>query len=125
MKLFVTFLLLTCLAFPALSQSQAQMTRYRQLGDNMENTLSRSNTRLQEFDSRILDNGHARMFTNYRLRFEDLTRSLRTSELLLDQFIRSNDRAEHIRRERDNYEGLIQELQEVRTDYDGWLRSIQ
>ncbi|MCL2094293.1 MAG: hypothetical protein FWH12_08910 [Treponema sp.] len=116
------------LALPLFSQSnhlEANMGRLRTLSEEMGSTVTRVNSNLAEFDAYILDSGYMRIYTDYRRRYENLSASLRASEVQLNLMLRSNNRGAVLREERDNYADLIRTLEEVRNDYDTWLRSVQ
>ena len=124
MKIFMGFVILTCLAFPVFSQS-SDTDRFAELSGSMDAAISRSTDMLAAYDSRSSDDGDIRMYSSYKKRFDDLVRDLRESELKMAQLFRTNDRVVYIREERDNYNRLLSELQSVKAEYDGWLRTVQ
>ena len=124
MKFFLTFALLAFLAFPAFSQNTLQ-DRFTALGESMERTIEISNARLEAFNLDAMDSGNMRTFSRFRQRYSDITHDLRESEFKLNRYIRSNDRPQYIAAERDNYERLIRDLEQLKSDYDSWLRSIR
>jgi hypothetical protein len=73
----------------------------------------------------ISDNGDVKNYTSFKVRYDVLVRALQESEARLNFLLRSNDRIEYIREERDNYQSLITQLQALRTEYDTWLRTVQ
>ena len=120
MKYFVVFVLLACVAFTAFSQSYDQ-ERYQALSDSMGNAVNRNNDKLADFDDRINDEGNSKTYTNYRGRYDRLTKALGDSEYRLDFLIRTNDRKKNIQEERDNYADLVSQLETMKSDYDSWL----
>jgi hypothetical protein len=124
MKFFVVSIVLFCLALPVFSQtSNAQ--RRKTLSDSMNTTISRSTAALSDFDSRSTENGTVRVYVSYKNRYDLLTQALLDSETKLELLLRSNDRIDYVKEERDYYEGLLNELQTVKTEYDSWLRTVQ
>jgi len=125
MRYFFAFTIFFCLAFPVFSQAGSNVQRFRALSDNMATTSSRSNTRLAEYDSLILDDGSMRVYMNYRKKFDSLSQEIRDSESRLNLMLRTNDRISHMKEERNHYEVLISELDALKTEYDGWMRTVQ
>ena len=125
MKLILGILIFTCFSLPAFSQQnvQAQQQRMRNLGDSMDTVITRSNNNLRAFDEMITGNQTNTTFTNFLRRHETLTNALSESEQRLHFLIRSNSRAAEIRNERNTYDVLIRELESVKTEYDGFLRT--
>ena len=124
MKFLFVSILLIFMVLPVFSQDEVSQ-RFRALGDAMDNTISITNSRLASFDERVTDNSNVKTFSTFRVRYEDMLVALRDSEMRLDLFIRSNDNSSKIRDERDRYEGLIRDLEGMKSDYDSWLRSVQ
>ena len=124
MKVFFGVAIFVCLAFPAFSQSP-NADLFDALGDSMENSVSRSISVLADYDSRNTNNDDFRMYSDFKKRYEDLLRAIRSSEIRMDLLYRTNDRAEIVRRERDNYDDLLTQLQVMKAEYDSWLRTIQ
>ena len=125
MKSFLVFFLFSCLALPVFSQSANLQQRFRALSDDMGQTVSTSNSRLQDYDEQTMNSGNGRTYTSYLRRFEQISRALRDNEERLDFLIRGTARTPLIRAERDKYERRIKELESVKTDYDNWLRTVQ
>jgi len=124
MKIFTVSVLLICLAFPVFSQN-ANTQRFRALGDTMDRTLSNSNSNLEYYNELALDNSNTRTYTDYLRKHNTLAQALNDSEKKLDFYIRTNDKPRIIKEERDNYERLIKELDQVKKDYDNWLSSVR
>jgi hypothetical protein len=124
MKYFAVFVLLGCLVSPCFSQN-VNVQRFRNLGDSMGKNLSASNSNLQYYDEVISDTGDTKTYTDYYRKFEITAKALNESESRLDLLIRSNDRPDRIKEERDFYERLIKQLDALKAEYDGWLRTVQ
>jgi len=122
MKIFITFTILICLAFPVFSQS-ASSDRFKALSDSMGRTISNTTANLEDYDEQLKDNGNIRTFAFYNRRHETLRQALAESERRLDLLIRTNDRRAVIREERDNYERLLRNLETLKSDYDSWQRN--
>ena len=124
MRFLAVFILSACIAFPVFSQ-ETNSQRYKALGDSMNTTLTRSNAKLANFDSLVLDDGANKVFTSYKRQFDFLASALNESEEKLNLLLRTYDRSEIIKTERENYSSLVKQLQSVKTEYDGWLRTVQ
>jgi hypothetical protein len=124
MKIITFSLVLAFLTFPVFSQS-ASTNRFRTLGDSMGNTISSSNTKLENYDRSMIDSGNTRAYASYRQKYETLSKALQESEFRLNRLIEFNDRTANIKTERDNYARLIKRLEGVKSEYDEWLRSVQ
>ena len=122
MRFFVCLIIFTCLAFPAFSQS-ANEDRYQSLSDSMDFTLSSSRNKLENFDQDLKDSGNNNSYASYREKYLSLQRRLNETEARLDLYTRTNDKTSLIREQRDKYENLINELDQVKSDYDSWLSS--
>ena len=126
MKKFLIFFIFICFVFPAFSQNQsANAQRYNSLSDSMGTTLSKSNVLLEDFNSQIKDDGDIKVYTSYKRKYESLTKALQESEFLLNLYLRTNDRTATIKAERDNYESLINQLQQVKSEFDNYLRTAR
>ena len=126
MKKLAVFLVFISFAFPAFSQNQsANVQRYNALSDSMGTTLSKSNVLLEDFNSQIKDDGDIKIYTSYKRKYESLTRALQDSEYLLNLYLRTYERTAIIKAERDNYENLINQLQQVKSEFDGFLRTTR
>ena len=123
MKHFFVFTLLACLVLPVFPQS-ANKQRFQALGDSISWTASSSNNKLANYDEQITDDGNVKSYTNYRRRYDSLSKALKESEARLDLLIRTNDKSAKIKDERDNYESLIRQLESLKSDYDSWLSNV-
>ena len=124
MKILISVVILTCLAFPVFAQN-SDAERFRTLSETMDRSISRSADTLADFDTRATDDSNLRTFSYYRRKHTELVSALRESQLRLEQLFRTKDRAAYVKQERDNYERLLIELQSMKSDYDVWLRTIQ
>ena len=124
MKPFFLFIFFVCFGLPCFSQN-ANSERFKGLSDNMGRTLENSKANLEDFDQDAGDSKNMRSYSHYRDRYESLSTALRDSEQRLDKLIRTYDRTERIKTERDQYAELIQTLESTKTDYDNWLKSVQ
>jgi len=124
MKPIYVLAIFFCVTFSVFSQS-ANSERYKALSDSMDRTISNSNYRLEDYDEMASDSGGTKTYTYYNRRHESLKAALSESERRLDLLIRTNDRNAVIKEERDNYERLIRQLEQVKSDYDNWLRTVQ
>ena len=124
MKIFIGFVIFTCLVFPVFSQD-SNADRFNDLSTSMDTAISRSTDILADFDSKSSDDGDVRMYSSYKKRFDDLVKALRESELRMAQLFRTNDRVSYIKEERDNYNRLLTELQGVKGEYDSWLGTVK
>jgi hypothetical protein len=124
MKFLITVVLSLCIVFPVFSQSSGAQ-RYSALGDSIGITLTRSNSKLANYNSMIQDDGNNKVYTSYKRKFEVLVSALNESEARLNLLLRTNDRTTIIKEERDNYEDLIGQLQALKSEYDSWARTVQ
>ena len=120
MRFFVCLIIFTCLAFPAFSQS-ANEERYQALSEQMDFTLTNSRSNLENFDQELKDSGRNNSYASYRESYLSLVRRMNETEARIDLYTRTNDRTSLIRREHDRYENLINELEQLKSDYDGWM----
>jgi hypothetical protein len=125
MKIFMGFFIFACLAFPVFSQTQNQRTDYTELGEPLETEISRSTDMLASFDSWSNNDENTKMYSAFRKRYDDLVIALRESEARMGLLFRTYSRADHVKIERDTYEGLLNELKEVKSNYDNWLSTVQ
>jgi len=123
MKYFAVLVILVGLAFPAFSQNNAINQRFTALGDSMNKTITNSTSTLSDFDSQIKDNGDIMMYTTFLRKYNYFAKALQDSEGKLNLLLRTNDRTSFVIDERDYYEGLIKQLQTVKTDFDTYLKS--
>ena len=119
MRFFACLIIFACLAFPAFSQN-ANEERYQALSDSMDFTLENSRTNLENFDQDIRDSGSGNSYASYREKYLSIVRRMNETEARIDLLTRTNDRTSLIRRERDRYENLINDLEQVKSDYDSW-----
>ena len=122
MRFFACIIIFACLAFPAFSQSSSE-DRHRALSDSMDYTLSSSRTKLDNFNQDLKESGDGNSYASYREKYLSLVRRLNETEARIDLLTRTNDRTSLIRKERDKYEGLINDLEQVKSDYDSWVSS--
>ena len=122
MRAFVTFAIFVGLAFPAFSQS-ANSQRLTALSESMGRTINVSTTALADFDSQIGEDGDIKVYTSFRRRFESLSRALEDSATRLNLYLRTNERTDVIKAERDNYEYLLKEVQAIKSEFDNYVRS--
>ena len=124
MKIFIGVIIFFSLVFPVFSQS-TDAERFRVLSETMESSISKSSDILTNFDVRSADDGSIRTYSFYRRKHEELLAALKDSEIKLEHFFRTNDRVDYIRKERDNYERLLRDLETLKSEYDSWLRTVQ
>ena len=124
MRFITGFILFAFLALPVFAQS-SNAQRQRALGDAMATTISSGNSALADFDSRFSGDSQIKIYTDYKRRYESLSKDLEASERKLDFLLRANDRRANIQMEYDNFSGLLKRLQDVKTEYDNWLRTVQ
>ena len=124
MKYLVLSVIFVCLAFPVFSED-ANLPRYKALSDTMDRSIANRNSKLENYTQDMTSSGNMKSYASYKARYDSLTKALNESEIKLDLLIRTNDRTVDIKKERDHYESLIQQLQSVKSDYDGWLRNVQ
>ena len=129
MKVFMGLIIFICLAFPVFSQSQnsenPDLERFNALSESMDNSVTRSTAMLEDYNSRLDENGSLRMYSSFKKRYDDLIGAIRESELRMALLFRTADRSEYIKKERDVYDNLLTELQSVKGEYDSWLRTVQ
>ena len=124
MKFFVIFAIFACLCFPVFSEN-ANQERLSSLSDSMGTTISRSNENLADFDFQIKDNSNFGVYGSFRTKFEYLAKELQKSESKMNQYFRTNDRADYVKKERDHYESLIKELESTKSEYDNFVSSVR
>ena len=122
MKAFFVFAIFFCLTFTVYSQNSE---KYKALSDSMERTISSSTSKMESYDDQTRESGNTRSFINYNRRYQILKDALNESERKLDLLIRTNDRFAKIKEERDNYEVLLQHLEDLKSEYDSWMRNVQ
>jgi len=129
MKIFsravIGFVIFVCLAFPVFSQSKVPEVDFNELGESMDSSISYSTDMLAYYDSSINDDGNFKVYSSFRKRYDDLVKALRESEARMNLLYRTYDRSDHVKRERDNYNDLLTQLQAMKSDYDAWLRTVR
>jgi len=124
MKYLVLSVIFVCLAFPLFSDD-ANLPRYRTLGETMDRSISSHNSKLENYTQDMTNSGNMKTFASYKARYDVLSKALDESEAKLDLLIRTNDRTVDIKNERDHYESLIKQLESVKSEYDGWIRNVR
>ena len=114
-----------CLTFPVFSQNQVPEVDFNDLSTSMDSSISRSTDKLAEFDSYLNDDGNFKRYSSFKKQYDDIVKALRESEARMDLLYRTNERSDHVRKERDIYNDLLTQLQTVKSDYDAWLRTIR
>ena len=129
MKIFIRavtgFVIFVCLTFPAFSQAKTPDVDFNELSDAMDSSISRSTDKLAEFDSYLNDDGNFKRYSSFKKQYDDIVKALRESEARMDLLYRTNERSDHVRKERDIYNDLLTQLQTVKSDYDAWLRTVR
>ena len=129
MKIFIRAMIgiaiFVCLAFPVFSQSLIPEVDFNELSASMDSTIAKSTSTLADFDTYLNDDGNFKVFSSFRKRYDDLVKALRESEAKMDLLYRTSERSDHVRKERDNYNDLLTQLQAVKSEYDAWLRTIR
>ena len=123
MKHFAVLVFLAGLAFPVFAQNNAITQRFSALSDSMGATITKSSANLDEFNSQINDNGDIRVYVTYARKHDMFATSLKESENKLNLLLRTNDRNDRVVAERDNYDGLIKQLQSIKTEFDAYIKS--
>ena len=124
MKFFGVLIIFMFLAFPCFAQN-ANSDRYQSLSDTMGNTISRSQSNLDNYNMDLRDSGNNGSFASYNDKYNSLSRRLKESEARMDLYTRTNDKTSTIKAERDKYEDLINQLESLKSDYDNWLKNTQ
>ena len=119
MRFFVCLIIFACLACPVFSQN-ANEDRYQALSDSIDFTLETSRSNLEDFDQDLQDSGSNNSYASYRGKYRSIVRRMGETEERIDLLTRTNDKTSLIRRERDRYENLINELEQVQSDYNSW-----
>ena len=122
MRFFVCLIIFACLAFPVFSQN-ANEDRYQALSDSMEYTLETSRSNLERYDQDLRDSGNNNSYAASRGKYLSIVRRMNETEARIDFLTRTKDKTSLIRKEHDKYEGLISELEQVKSDYDSWMSS--
>ena len=129
MKIFIRVMIgiaiFVCLAFPVFSQSQVPQVDFNELSQSMDSSISYSTDMLAYFDSNLNDDGNFKVYSSFRKRYDDIVKALGESEVRMNLLYRTNERSDHVKKERDNYNDLLVQLQAVKSEYDAWLRTIR
>ena len=130
MKYLAVFIFSFCLVFPVFSQNtqnrrDTSNQRFKALSDAIGKTASDSTSNLEYYDDLVLDNGNTRNYLEYQRRHKALTKSLKEREARLDFEIRTNGTDRTIKDERDKYEGLVHQAEDLKSEYDEWLRNVK
>jgi hypothetical protein len=121
----IGFVMFVCLVFPVFSQSKTPEADFNELSESMDSSISYSTDMLAYFDSSLNDDGNFKVYSSYKKKYDDLVKALRESEARMNLLYRTYDRSEYVRKERDNYNDLLTQLQAVKSDYDAWLRTVR
>ena len=124
MKVFISFVLLFCLVFPVFSQN-SNSQRFRTLGDAMNTTLSKNRDALADFDSRALDDGSIKRYTEFLRLHRDLSKALSDSEFKLNFLLNAHAHVTEIKNEHQNFQDLIKSMEELKKEYDSWMSSVK
>jgi hypothetical protein len=126
MKVFIGFVIFVCLAFPVFSQSQSpNADLFSALSNSLDSSISRSTSVLADYDSWSSTDGDFKMYSSYKKRYDDIVKALKDSEAKMDLLHRTYDRADYVKKERDNYDDLLTQLKTVKSEYDTWLGTIR
>jgi len=129
MKIFIRamvgFVIFVCLAFPVFSQSKTPEVDFNELSQSIDSSISYSTDMLAYYDSSLNDDGNFKAYSSFKKRYDDLVKALRESEARMNLLYRTFERSDHMKKERDNYNDLLTQLQAVKSDYDAWLRTIR
>ena len=144
MKLFAALIIFAWLAFPGFSQNAnsqnansqnsgsdnttappTHQQRWKALGDTISKTASNSKDKLADYDDQVADDGNTKNYTDYKRKYDTLSKALSESESRLDLLIRTNDRRSRIKAERDNYERLGKKMDDLNSEYDSWLQKTK
>ena len=124
MKYLAVFILFICLPITVFSQD-AKNQRFQALSDAMAKTVSTSTSNLEHFDDLIHDDGNTKNYLEYMRKHRVLLKSLNESETRLNFEMRTNGQNAKIRDERNNYEGLVHKAENLKANYDEWLKNVR
>lgn len=124
MKAFFVIVIFACLAFPVFSED-SNLPRYQSLSETMGRTISSANSKLENYTQDSENSANMKTYAAYKGKYDSVTRRMGETETKLDLLIRTNDRTVDIKKERDHYEYLIQELDTVKSDYDSWMKNVK
>ena len=125
MKTFLAIIIFSTLTFPVFSQNVNLRQRFTNLSDSMENSITRSTNLVAGWADAGTDQANMRAYAAFRSRYETLLGALTDSEFRMNFLLRTNARLEFIGEERENYENLLRLLQNLKTEYDAWLRTVR
>ena len=118
-KALIIFIVFICFAFPAFAQNRTtNADRAQALSDAMENSISRNTDKLAGFDEEISGTGNTKTYTTYRRKYDSIAKAMDESEQRFNLLVRTNDRTDKIRKERDRYEELLGDLKDLKSEYD-------
>ena len=123
MRHFFVLALLVFMVSPCFSQSRAG-ERFKALSDAMGRTLEASNANLENYNQDAGAAESMKTYLRYRRRYESLSHALKVSESRMDLYFRTNDKPDVIIEERDKYENYVKQLEDVKSEYDNWLRNV-
>ena len=124
MKFFIIAILFACLIAPIFGQD-AYAEVYQSLNESMGTSISHSTESLENFDRQIVHENQGKVYASYKIRYQALSRALQESEITMERLIRFQATPAHLRDERNRYESLLRQLENLRSDYDTWLRNTQ
>lgn len=124
MRFFACFIIFACLAFPAFSQSATE-ERYQALSDSMGYTLEGGRSNLETIDQELRDSGSGNSYASYREKYVSIKRRMSETEARIDLYVRTKDKTSLIKQERDKYEKLLKDLEQLKSDYDSWKSSTE
>jgi hypothetical protein len=123
-KALICFVVFVFFAFPAFSQA-ANLQRFRALSDAMGTTLTRSTAALADFDSRTGESRDVQRYAHYFRQHRFLATALQESERQLNFLLRGHAHPTLIDEEHRNFRNLLRAMEALKTEYDGWLRTVQ
>ena len=124
MKYLAVFILFICLPITVFSQD-AKNQRFQALSDAMANTVTTSTSNLEHYDDLIHDDGNTKNYLEYARKHRSLLKALNESETRLNFSIRTNGAYGTIRDERNKYEGLVHQAEDLKANYDEWLKNVR
>ena len=124
MKYFFVLILLAFLVFPCFSQSTSS-ERFQALSEAMGRTIEEGDATMENLNYDSAYSQNMKTYLSYRRKHETLSSAMNGSANRIDLYIRTNDKADKVTAERDNYENLLSELKTAKTDYDSWLRNVK
>ena len=126
MRILIGLVIFVCLAFPVFSQSQSPYADvFNDFNESLDTAISRSTAVLADYDTRSNNDGDFKMYSSFKKRYDDIATALKESEAKMDLLYRTQDRAENVKKERDNYDELLTQLKTIKSEYDSWLGTIR